>query len=96
MKLVEAATDLFKRAGYSEIIHTLMPVETNSHQCGTTRFGDDPATSVLDSFCKAWDVENLYVVDAGFFPSSSAMNPALTVVAQALRVGKSIVDSDSR
>lgn len=96
LKLVEAATDLFKRAGYSEIIHTLMPVETNSHQCGTTRFGDDPATSVLDPFCKAWDVENLYVVDAGFFPSSSAMNPALTVVAQALRVGKSIVDSDSR
>jgi len=89
-KLVEAATDLFKRAGYAEIIHTLMPVETNSHQCGTVVFGSDPAASVLDPLCKAWDVDNLYVVDAGFFPSSSAMNPALTVVAQALRVGEGI------
>jgi choline dehydrogenase-like flavoprotein len=51
---------------------------------------------VLDPYCKAWDVENLYVVDASFFPSSTAMNPALTVVAQALRAGESIVDSDSR
>ncbi|MCX6019701.1 MAG: GMC family oxidoreductase [Chloroflexi bacterium] len=95
LKLVEAATDLLTRAGYREIIHTLMPVETNSHQCGTARFGSDPATSVLDPFCKAWDVENLYVVDASFFPSSTAMNPALTVVAQALRVGEEIVKSQS-
>ncbi len=93
LKLVEAATDLFKRAGYGEIIHTLMPVETNSHQCGTLRFGADPATSLLDPYCKAWDVDNLYVVDASFFPSSTAMNPALTIVAQALRVGKKIVES---
>jgi choline dehydrogenase-like flavoprotein len=95
-RLVSAATDLFRRAGYTDIIHTLMPVETNSHQCGTIVFGADPATSVLDPYCKAWDVENLYVVDASFFPSSTAMNPALTVVAQALRAGESIVDSDSR
>jgi choline dehydrogenase-like flavoprotein len=88
LKLVEAATELFKRAGYNDIIHTLMPVETNSHQCGTLRFGDDPATSVLDPYCKAWHVDNLYVVDASFFPSSTAMNPALTIVAQALRVGE--------
>ncbi len=91
LKLVEAATDLFNRAGYSDIIHTLMPVETNSHQCGTLRFGDDPTTSVLDPYCKAWDVDNLYVVDASFFPSSTAMNPALTIVAQALRVGSRII-----
>jgi choline dehydrogenase-like flavoprotein len=89
-RLVEAATEMLRAIGYTDIIHTLMPVETNSHQCGTMRFGDDPATSVLDPFCKAWDVENLYVVDASFFPSSTAMNPALTIAAMALRVGKQL------
>ena len=49
------------------------------------RFGTDPATSALDPHCRAWDHENLYVVDASFFPSSAALNPALTVAAQALR-----------
>jgi hypothetical protein len=46
-----------------------------SHQCGTVRFGSDPATSALDPMCKAWDHDNLYVVDAGFFASSAAVNP---------------------
>ena len=64
-----------------------MGIETNSHQSGTLRFGDDPATSVLDSLCRAHDLDNLYVVDATFFPSSAAVNPALTIAAQALRVG---------
>ena len=49
-------------------------------------FGTDPATSVLDPFCRAHDVENLFVVDASFFPSSAAVNPGLTIIAQALRV----------
>jgi choline dehydrogenase-like flavoprotein len=52
------------------------------------RFGADPATSALDPHCRAWDHDNLYVVDASFFPSSAALNPALTVAAQALRVGE--------
>ncbi len=60
-----------------------MGIETNSHQCGTLRFGEDPATSVLDPLCRSHDVENLYVVDSSFFPSSAAMNPALTIAAQA-------------
>jgi choline dehydrogenase-like flavoprotein len=64
--------------------------EVVSHQCGTIRFGSDPATSVLDGMCKAWDHDNLYVVDSGFFPSSAAVNPALTVAAQGLRVGQHI------
>jgi choline dehydrogenase-like flavoprotein len=63
-----------------------MGIETNSHQCGTIRFGDDPASSVLDRSCRAHAVENLYVVDSSFFPSSAATNPALTIAAQALRV----------
>ena len=61
-------------------------VSMNSHQCGTVVAGDDPATSVLDPWCKAHKLTNLWVVDAGFFPSSAAMNPALTIAAQALRV----------
>jgi choline dehydrogenase-like flavoprotein len=67
-----------------------MGIETNSHQCGTARFGTDPATSVLDPYCRTHDVENLYVVDSSFFPSSSAMNPALTIAAQALRVAEQL------
>ncbi len=57
-----------------------------THQCGTLVFGSDPAQSVLDPFCRAHDLDNLYVVDASFFPSSAAVNPALTIIAQALRV----------
>ncbi len=58
-----------------------------SHQNGTCKFGTDPKTSVLDINCKAHDLENLYVVDSSFFPSSSAVNPSLTIIANALRVG---------
>ncbi|MDX2175104.1 MAG: GMC oxidoreductase [Candidatus Sumerlaeia bacterium] len=65
----------------------VMPIGVNSHQCGTARFGEDPAASVLDLDCKAHDLDNLYVVDASFFPSSGAVNPSLTIIANALRVG---------
>jgi choline dehydrogenase-like flavoprotein len=64
-----------------------------SHQNGTLRFGMDPATSVLDLNCKAHDLDNLYVVDASFFPSCGAFNPALTIAANALRVGDHIINN---
>ncbi len=64
-----------------------LPIGGVAHQCGTLRFGEDPDQSVLDIHCKVHDVENLYVVDASFFPSSTAVNPALTIMANALRVG---------
>ena len=64
-----------------------MPVAGCAHQAGTVRFGTDPATSVLDVSCKAHEVDNLYVVDTSFFPSIGAVNPALTAIANALRVG---------
>jgi choline dehydrogenase-like flavoprotein len=64
-----------------------IPIAGVAHQCGTVRFGDDPRTSALDRFCRAHDVGNLWVVDGSFFPSSSACNPALTIMANALRVG---------
>jgi choline dehydrogenase-like flavoprotein len=60
------------------------------HPCGTCRFGDDPATSVLDRDNRAHGVENLYVVDASFFPSSGGVNPSLTIAANALRVAEVI------
>jgi choline dehydrogenase-like flavoprotein len=69
-----------------------IPLAGVAHQCGTVRFGTDPATSALDVNCKAHDLDNLYVVDTSFFPSSSAVNPALTAIANALRVGDHLVD----
>lgn len=69
-----------------------LDVSGMSHQNGTLRFGDDPATSVLDLNCKAHDLDNLYVVDASFFPSCGAFNPALTIAANALRVGDHIIN----
>jgi choline dehydrogenase-like flavoprotein len=64
-----------------------IPLAGVAHQNGTIRFGRDPRTSALDIHCKAHDVDNLYVVDGSFFPSSAAVNPALTIMANALRVG---------
>jgi len=63
-----------------------IPLAGVAHQNGTIRFGRDPKTSVLDVNCKAHDLDNLYVVDGSFFPSSGAVNPALTIMANALRV----------
>ena len=65
-----------------------IPLASVGHQCGTARFGTDPTTSVLDLNCKMHDLENVYVVDGSFFPSSGAVNPGLTIAANALRVGE--------
>ena len=67
-----------------------IPLAGVAHQNGTVRFGLDPRTSALDRDCRAHDVDNLYVVDGSFFPSSSAVNPALTIMANAIRVGEHI------
>jgi choline dehydrogenase-like flavoprotein len=69
-----------------------LDVSGMSHQNGTLRFGTDPATSVLDLYCKAHNIQNLYVVDASFFPGCGAFNPALTIAANALRVGDHILN----
>jgi choline dehydrogenase-like flavoprotein len=66
---------------------TEIPVAGCAHQAGACRFGTDPATSVLNTDCRAHELDNLYVVDTSFFPSISAVNPALTAMANALRVG---------
>jgi len=69
-----------------------IPLAGVAHQNGTVRFGDDPRTSALDANCRAHEVENLYVVDASFFPSSGAVNPGLTIMANALRVGDRLLE----
>jgi choline dehydrogenase-like flavoprotein len=69
-----------------------IPLAGVAHQNGTIRFGRDPTTSALDLNCKAHDLDNLYVVDGSFFPSSGAVNPALTIMANALRVADHLRD----
>jgi choline dehydrogenase-like flavoprotein len=67
-------------------VHKMLPLYGTAHMCGTTRMGNDPATSVVDPNCKAWELDNLYITDASVFVSSGAVNPTLTIVANAMRV----------
>lgn len=69
-----------------------IPLKELGHPCGTCRFGEDPKNSVLDLNCRTHDVDNLYVVDSSFFPSSAALNPSLTIMANALRVGDHLLE----
>src|SRR5450755_4406766 len=69
-----------------------IPVAGVAHQAGTCRFGRDPGTSVLDVNCKAHELDNLYVADTSVFPSIGAVNPALTAMANALRVGDHLLE----
>ncbi|MGY3205707.1 GMC oxidoreductase [Streptomyces sp. TE5632] len=75
---------------HSIYLHKGMPIGATAHQAGTVRFGEDPRSSALDVDCKAHDLDNLYVVDTSFFPSIGAVNPSLTAMANALRVGDRI------
>jgi choline dehydrogenase-like flavoprotein len=86
LELLAKTKKYLKRSGYKAIFRQPFDISMNSHQCGTIRAGDDPRTSVVDGLCKTHDHENLWIIDGGFFPSSAAMNPALTIAAQALRV----------
>jgi choline dehydrogenase-like flavoprotein len=98
-RLQATLKSLLKHANCTEeVIHLnayigkRIPLAGVAHQNGTMRFGRDPRTSVLDMNCKAHDLDNLYVVDASFFPSCGAMNPALTIMANALRVGDHLLE----
>jgi choline dehydrogenase-like flavoprotein len=79
-------------SGHTLIPHAIylskdIPLAGVAHQAGTIRFGNNPADSVLNPSCKTHEIENLYVVDGSFFPSIGAVNPSLTIMANALRVG---------
>lgn len=92
--LVQKAKSVLRKSGFPILVSRAFDRKTPSHQCGTTRFGADPKTSVLNLHCRSHDHQNLYVVDAGFLPTSAAVNPALTIAAQALRVGDYIKEKD--
>lgn len=81
---------ILRRLGYPFIFTQRMGIEAVAHQVGTARFGADPHTSVLDPHCRAHEVDNLYVVDAAFMPSIAAVNPSLTIMANAIRVAERI------
>ena len=85
-ELMQKTKKVLRKCGFQAIFVQPFDISMNSHQCGTSVAGHDPKLSVVDQYCKAHDVENLYLIDGGFFPSSAAMNPALTIAAQALRV----------
>jgi choline dehydrogenase-like flavoprotein len=91
--------DILKQAGHADHWFHLnayfkkrIPLEGIGHQNGTCRFGTDPKQSVLDTNCRTHDVDNLYVVDGSFFASSGAVNPSLTIIANALRVGDHLLE----
>ena len=95
-RLVREMRRILRRLGYWVIMTHSHRAKNTTHQCGTLCFGTDPRTSVLDAYCRSHDVENLFVVDASFFPSSAAVNPGLTIAAQALRVADHIAQTDLR
>jgi choline dehydrogenase-like flavoprotein len=84
--LVREMKRILKRLGFWTVVSHSHGRRNTTHQCGTLVFGTNPRESVLDPYCRSHDIENLFVVDASFFPSSAAVNPALTIAAQALRV----------
>jgi choline dehydrogenase-like flavoprotein len=90
LKTIEKTVDGFHRG----VTHPRgeVPLQVVANQCGTCRFGDDPKTSVLDRHCRSHDIDNLYVVDGSFFPSNAGVSPALTIIANALRVGDHLIE----
>ena len=99
-RLLQELKQLLKHTGMHEhhlvprhaYLKNEIPVAGVAHQAGTCRFGHNPVTSVLDANCRTHDVDNLYVVDTSFFPSIGAVNPALTAMANALRVGDHLLE----
>ncbi len=92
-RLVKEMKRVLKKLGFWVVVAHSHRSKNTTHQCGTLVFGTDPSSSVLDPYCRAHDLSNLFVVDASFFPSSAAVNPALTIAAQALRVADHITGS---
>lgn len=87
-KMIKKAKQVLRRAGLPLCFIDARGINAIQHQCGTVRMGNDPNMSVLDQWCRSHDVKNLYVLDGSFFPSSAAVNPALTILAQTLRASE--------
>ncbi len=102
-RLKDRWVDVLKKAGHASTsipLHAYfkkrIPIEGVGHQNSTCRMGNDPATSVLNPHCKAHDLENLYVVDASCFVSASAVNPSLTIIANAIRIADHLIEERLR
>ena len=93
-KLVAQIKSILRDAGFPLVVSKAFDRKTPSHQCGTVRMGTDPGQAPLDIFCRAFEHPNLFVVDAAFLPTSAAVNPALTIAAQALRVADHIATKE--
>ena len=89
-ELVDETRRILLELGYWIVMTHSHKAKNTTHQCGTLVFGTNPAESVLDTYCRAHDIDNLFAVDASFFPSSAAVNPGLTIVAQAIRAADHI------
>jgi choline dehydrogenase-like flavoprotein len=87
--LIKRMTAVVRKAGFPIVLTRSLGVEATSHQCGTARMGDDPASSVVDAGLRAHDLDNLWIADSSAFPSSAAVNPAITVAALSLRLAAS-------
>lgn len=88
--LVARLRQALRKAGFPIVVSRPFDRRTPSHQCGTARMGADPATSVVDTYCRSHDHKNLFIVDASVLATSAAVNPALTIAALALRTGRHI------
>lgn len=93
-KLVKKFANLLKLSGYPIVLTKPLLKHSTSHQCGTVKFGHDPKTSALDIYCRSHDHKNLFVIDASFMTSSAAVNPALTIAAQAIRSAEHILETE--
>lgn len=92
--LVSKLKSCLRKAGFPIVLSQAFDRRTPSHQCGTARMGDDPDSSVVDTYCRAHDHPNLFVVDASVLPTSAAVNPALTIAALALRAARHISETE--
>jgi choline dehydrogenase-like flavoprotein len=88
-ELINRMKKVVRKAGFPVVLTRSLGVEATSHQCGTARMGDDPAASVVTPELRTHDLDNLWIADSSPFPSSAAVNPAITVAALALRLGQS-------
>jgi choline dehydrogenase-like flavoprotein len=93
-RLNKKLSKILREIGFPLVLSKTLPVNFTAAQCGTVRMGTSPETSPLDGYCRSYDHPNLFVVDASFFPSSGAVNPSLTIAAQAIRVGEHIARTE--
>ncbi|MDB5612573.1 MAG: family oxidoreductase [Devosia sp.] len=94
LALVGKLKSMLRKTGFPIVLSSAFDRRTPSHQCGTARMGNDPRTSVVDTTCRSFDHQNLFIVDASVLPTSGAVNPALTIAALALRTARHVQQNE--